>query len=116
MERRIKTAKFIAKLLDSQFEVGGVKFGFDPILNVIPYFGDIAGLLLSLYFVNAAIKLQVSRRDMVVILINIIIDFVVGFPPLLGIIFDVMFKSNLRNAEILEKYTHGKFVEGEIVE
>ena len=43
MEQKIKAAKIFAKLLDSQFEIGGVRFGIDPILDIIPWFGDIAG-------------------------------------------------------------------------
>ena len=48
-------------------------------------------------------------------ILNIIIDFIVGLIPFLGVIFDVAFKANLRNIKILEKYSHGKFIEGKII-
>lgn len=115
MERKIKTAKFLAKLLDNQFEVGGVKFGLDPILDVVPYVGDIAGALLSLYILNIAREAGASKIDMLKMIGNIVIDFILGFIPLLGVIFDVIYKANVKNVAILEKYSHGKFVEGQVV-
>jgi len=115
MEQKIKAAKVFAKLLDSQFEIGGVRFGIDPILDIIPWFGDIAGALLSLYILHTAWQAQVSKMDLVKMIVNIIIDFIVGWIPILGVIFDVIFKANMRNIKILEKYSHGKFVEGKIV-
>lgn len=115
MERKIKTAKIFAKLLDSQFEVGGVKFGLDPIIDLVPWIGDVVGTLLSLFILNTARQVQVSKIDMLKMILNIIIDFIVGLIPFLGVIFDVAFKANLRNIKILEKYSHGKFIEGKII-
>ncbi len=116
MEQKIKAAKIFAKLLDSQFEIGGVKFGIDPLLDIIPWFGDIAGALLSLYILHTAWKAQVSKMDLLKMIINILIDFLVGAIPILGVIFDVIFKANMRNIKILEKYSHGKFIEGKLLQ
>ena len=115
MDKKIKTAKFLARLLDNQFELGGVKFGIDPILDIVPWVGTVVGSLLSLYILKIGKDLQVSKIDMLKMVGNIIIDFLTGLIPLLGIIFDVFFKANIRNLKILEKYSHGKFVEGEII-
>jgi hypothetical protein len=115
MERKIKSAKFLAKVLDNQFEIAGVKFGVDPILNIIPWFGDIAGTALSLYILNIAREVGVSKIDMMKMIVNIIVDFILGIVPFIGIVFDVVFKANARNIEILEKYSHGKFIEGELI-
>lgn len=115
MDRRIKAAKFFAKLLDSQFDIAGVKFGIDPIINLIPWFGTVAGFILSLYIIKTAYQIGVSKIDLLKMVINIVIDGLVGFVPYAGIIFDVVYKANIRNVTILEKYSHGKFVEGELV-
>ena len=116
MEQQIKRAKLFAKLLDSQFEIGGVRFGLDPIIDLIPWFGDIVGTVLSLYILYIARQVQVSKIDMLKMILNIVIDFIVGWIPLLGVVFDVVFKANIRNIKILEKYSHGKFIEGKIVQ
>ena len=115
MERKIKTAKFLSRLLDSQFDVGGVRFGLDPIINLIPWVGDIIGAMLSLFILRTAWQVGVSKSDLLKMVGNIVIDFVIGIIPLAGVIFDVIWKANLRNVAILEKYSHGKFVEGEIL-
>lgn len=115
MERKIKTAKLLAKLLDSQFQVAGVKFGLDPIINIVPFVGDVAGALLSLFILRTAYQAGVSRSDFIKMIGNILLDFILGIVPYLGVIFDVFYKANIKNVKILEKYSHGKFVEGEIV-
>lgn len=115
MERKIKNAKFLAKLLDNQFEVGGVRFGLDPILDFVPYLGDIAGAFLSFYIIKIAMEVGVSKVDLAKMIGNIVIDFILGFIPLLGVIFDVIYKANIKNVAILERYSHGKFVEGQLI-
>ncbi len=116
MDKRIRSAKFLAKLLDSQFEIAGVRFGVDPIIDLIPWIGDVIGVLLSLFILKTAYDIGVSKTDMGKMIINIIIDFLVGAVPLIGALFDLVWKANIRNVAILEKYSHGKFVEGEIVQ
>ncbi len=115
MNKKIQTAKFLAKLLDSQFEISGFKFGFDPIINIVPWIGDIIGTLLSLFILRTAWQIGVSKTDFARMIGNIAIDFIVGFVPYLGVIFDAVYKANIKNVKILEKYSHGKFVEGEII-
>lgn len=115
MDKRIKAAKILANLLDSQFNFVGIKFGLDPIINLIPWAGSIIGALLSLFIIHTAYKVGVSKKDMSRMIVNIIIDFILGIIPYIGIVFDVAFKSNIYNVKILQTYSHGKFIEGEIV-
>lgn len=120
MEQDFRRAKFIATLLDDQFNIAGLRFGLDPIIDIIPWVGDIIGAMLSLYILNIAREAGVSAWDMMRMILNIIIDFIVGFIPFLGVFFDAVFKSNIKNLEILEKYVgsirpEGKVIEGSIV-
>lgn len=115
MDKRIKAAKIFAKLLDSQFDIGGVRFGLDPIINLVPWLGTAVGAFLSLFILHTAYKVGASYTDLAKMIGNIIIDFLVGIIPFIGVIFDVAYKANMRNIKILEKYSHGKFIEGEII-
>lgn len=115
MEQNIKKVRLLSKLFDSQFEIAGVKFGIDPIINLVPYLGDIIGAAMSLYLLKIAKEMKISNADFVKMLLNIVVDFIVGLIPFVGVIFDVAYKANIRNLKILEKYVHGKFVEGQIV-
>lgn len=115
MESKIKKARLVSRLLDSQFEIGGIRFGLDPLFDIIPYFGDVAGAALSLYIINIAREVGVSKIDMAKMVGNIAVDFALGFPPFFGVVLDILWKANDKNIKILEKYSHGKFVEGQIV-
>jgi len=49
----------LAELLDSQFTIPGtkIKFGIDPVIGLVSGAGDLAGAVLSIYFLIYAVKL-----------------------------------------------------------
>lgn len=104
VSRYSKSRKF-AELLDSQFTIPGtkIKFGLDPILGLVSGVGDLAGASLSIYFMAYAAKLDAKSSVLIRMFLNILADLTIGSIPILGDIFDVAWKANLRNAIILEK-------------
>ena len=95
--------------MDSQFEIGGFKFGLDPILNLIPFAGDAATGVVSFALVYSMHKHGASGKIVVKMLWNVLVDLVVGAIPLLGWVFDFYFKANDRNIKLLnEHYLEGK--------
>lgn len=96
----------LANLLDSKFRIPGtnIRFGIDPIIGLVPGIGDWLGGLASLYFLVYAAILEARIPVLLRMLLNILLDVVVGTIPLLGEIFDVSWKANLRNAELLEEH------------
>lgn len=115
MDKKLQRARFLANLMDRQFKIGNIEFGIESFLGFIPAFGDIIGLLLSLYIYRIAHEANVPARQRIHMLFNILLDMTVGVIPLLGDIFDVAYKANVRNLHILEKHIRGKVVEGEII-
>lgn len=105
MERYLQIAEAWANLLDSQFHIGPIKFGLDPLLDLIPGAGDVAGVLLSLYLIWLAYKMHLPARKIVRMLFNIGLDFLIGLVPFLGAIGDVFYKANLQNVRILKQFT-----------
>lgn len=99
-----KSRKF-AELLDSQFTIPGtkIKVGLDPILGLFSGVGDLAGASLSIYFMVYAAKLGAKPSVLIRMFVNILADLTIGAIPILGDIFDVAWKANLRNAILLEK-------------
>lgn len=95
----------LAELLDSQFKIPNtnIRFGLDPIISLIPGAGDVFAGVISLYFlIQGAIhggKAAVLGR----MFINILLDVLIGSIPILGDLFDVYWKANLRNARILDE-------------
>ena len=95
--------QLLAKLMDSVFEIPGLRlrFGLDAILGLLPGFGDLATSLVSLYILREAHRRGVSRLTLTRMAFNILVDWLIGSIPLAGDAFDVYWKSNQRNVELL---------------
>lgn len=104
MNRHLKTARFIARVLDTEFSVFGFRFGLDPIIGLIPGIGDIISAAFSTYLLIIALQMHLSRRAIVLMIVNISVDFLFGLVPLLGDIADAWYKANMRNLRIIERY------------
>jgi Domain of unknown function (DUF4112) len=98
-------ARTIARLLDSAVGVPGtrIRFGLDPVIGLIPGLGDLAGMALSSYLLILGRQLGASRVVLLRMLANIALDSVGGMVPVVGDLFDVAWKSNLRNVALLER-------------
>lgn len=101
----------ISYLMDEQFRFPGTKFrfGLDPILNLIPIAGDMAGLIVSAGLLLAIVKKGASSKLVVLMTLNILLDATIGAIPIVGQIFDFFFKANSRNIELMKAhYLEGK--------
>src|SRR5687768_17141197 len=81
LERDIERVRTIARLMDAQFEVGGVKFGLDSIVGLVPVAGDIATAIVGLYPILIAKKHNFSRVTRTRMAANFVIDLAVGAIP-----------------------------------
>ncbi len=95
----------IAAWLDRKFTIPGtnIRFGIDPILGLIPGAGDWLAGVISLYFLIQAAMLGGRASVLGRMFINILLDVLIGSIPVLGEIFDVYWKANIRNAKILDE-------------
>ena len=95
----------LAKFLDTKFVIPGTKirFGLDAIIGLFPGIGDAISAALGSYIIIAAQQSGVPKPVLLRMLANLGLDTVVGSVPVLGTIFDVVYKSNARNAALLEK-------------
>ncbi|WP_420408427.1 DUF4112 domain-containing protein [Hoeflea sp.] len=93
----------LANLLDARFRLPGTqfRFGIDGIAGLIPGIGDTLAAAPSAWMIWRGHQLGVRRRKLARMIANSGIDYVIGLIPLVGDIFDVGFKANLRNAAIL---------------
>jgi hypothetical protein len=100
---RIARLDALASLLDSAILIPGtnVRFGVDALIGLVPGIGDVVTTLLSLYIVNEARALGAPRRLILRMLSNVALDSVVGAVPLAGDVFDVMWRANRRNMNLL---------------
>lgn len=96
----------LAHLLDSRFRIPGtqIRFGVDPILGVLPGVGDVAALLPAVAVILQAVDLGARGATLVRMIANTALDTVVGSVPVLGTVFDVVFKANERNIRLLHRH------------
>ncbi|AOF94451.1 DUF4112 domain-containing protein [Sinorhizobium sp. RAC02] len=100
---RLRRIRGLARLMDTALRVPGtrISLGADSVLGVIPGVGDFAAAAISLVIVNEARRLGVPNDKLVKMLVNVGFDTVAGSVPVLGDVFDVYFKSNRRNLQLV---------------
>ncbi len=93
----------VASLFDDgvKLPVVGVRVGIDPLVGLLPVAGDTIAAVVSLYLVVEAARLGVRKRTLVRMLLNVGVDFAVGSVPLVGDLFDVFWKANRRNLNLV---------------
>lgn len=96
----------LAHWLDAVFQIPGLRFrfGLDALIGLIPGFGDTLTSLASLYILSAAGRHGVPRITMARMALNIAIDYFLGAIPIVGDVFDVYWKANLKNAALLRRH------------
>jgi len=96
----------VSKLLDNAITIPGTKisFGLDPILGLLPGGGDTVTGGISAYIVVEAARMGIPREILYKMVSNILIDSFAGTVPVVGDLFDVGWKSNVKNIELLEKH------------
>jgi len=104
--RRLRRLRRAAWLIDAALRVPGTRFrlGLNSLIGLPPVAGDAVLVLISLYFVVEAARLQVPRRLLGRMTLNIAIEFALGVAPVLGDVLDVIWKANLRNVALLEQH------------
>lgn len=103
---RINRVRVLAKLLDNSISVPGTrwKFGFDPIIGLVPVVGDMIGAVLSGYIVLEAARAEVPSFTLARMLVNVGIDALLGSVPGVGDVFDAVWKANMKNVSLLEHH------------
>jgi hypothetical protein len=102
LERDLARVRRLASWLDTRFSIGGVRFGFDSIIGLIPALGDTVMALVGLYPLAIARKHRLGAWVQARMGLNLLGDWLVGLVPLVGDLFDLGFKAHARNARILE--------------
>lgn len=95
----------LADWLDSRFRLPGtnIRFGLDAILGLVPGVGDGALAIPAVYLILCAARLGAPKRVQLRMAFNVLIDLLVGAIPLVGDLFDVGFKANRRNIDLLKR-------------
>lgn len=103
---KIRRLRRIAWLVDAVGRVPGTRFrfGINSIIGLAPGGGDAVLTLISLYIVFEAVRLGLPRQKIRRMLFNVAVEAALGVFPLLGDLFDVIWKANLRNVAIIDEH------------
>jgi len=81
-----------------------MRLGLDPILGLLaPAVGDGISAATHLALLVSGFRNRVPRATLVRMAINALVDAAIGTIPLAGDVFDVGFKANRRNLDLLER-------------
>lgn len=96
----------MADLFDNAFPIPGTRwrFGLDAILGLVPGVGDIAGAIFALYALWVARRVGAPVVVQVRMLAHIAIDVLAGTIPMVGDVFDVVYKAHVRNRRLLDRW------------
>ena len=96
----------IAWLLDDAFRIPGLnwRFGLDSLIGLVPGAGDLVSTAVALLVLIRAFQFRMPRIVMARMVLNSLIDLLIGSIPLLGDVFDFVWKSNSMNMKLFHQY------------
>lgn len=96
----------IARIMDNAFVIPGtnIRFGLDPLIGLIPGFGDAAGAVVSTLLLIHGGRTGVPKIVLARMASNVLINTALGAVPIVGDAFSVGFKSNVRNLALLQRH------------
>jgi hypothetical protein len=83
---------------------GGYRIGWDGVIGLIPGLGDLLGLAASGYILYLAAQGGVGKAVLVRMAFNVLLESAIGSVPIIGDLFDFVFKANTRNLQLLQRY------------
>jgi hypothetical protein len=101
--RKLDQIDRLADTLDVRFKLPltNIRFGWDPLIGLVPVAGDLAALALSVRIIATARTLGAPASILRRMVFNAGLDAVLGAIPLAGTVFDLLFKANVRNVQLL---------------
>nr|MBV6629400.1 DUF4112 domain-containing protein [Oceanococcus sp. HetDA_MAG_MS8] len=93
----------LAYVLDELVHIPGtpVRVGLDAVIGLVPVVGDLLGMALGLWLVGQARSGGVPNDIQRKMLRNLVLETLVGFVPVVGDVFDVAYRANSRNRDLV---------------
>jgi hypothetical protein len=100
----------LAHWLDEAIPIPGTpwRVGLDGLIGVFPVVGDLATVFSGILMLREAQRLGLSRPKQALIVAHYAIDTLVGMVPILGDLFDFVYKANQMSLEILKAHVEAQ--------
>ena len=98
--------RWLTNLMDQAWGVPGTRwrFGLDALFGLVPGLGDIVGGVIAVYALHVGRLLGVPAVIQLHMLTNIAIDATIGTIPVIGDLFDFVFKAQTRNLAMIDHW------------
>lgn len=103
---KVDRLRRLSHILDNAIPIPGTgyRIGLDPILGLFPGGGDTVTGAMGAYIIVEAARMGLPRKVIGQMVGNIVFDSLAGIVPVVGDLFDVGWKANVRNIALLEKH------------
>lgn len=93
----------LAESLDRRFCIPftKIRFGWDPVIGLVPVAGDLVATAFAIRIVLAARRLGADAGLLRRMSVIVAIDALIGLVPIIGSAFDVIYRANVRNVDLL---------------
>jgi Domain of unknown function (DUF4112) len=109
--------KLVSLVMDRLIRIPGLKkrLGLNPIVDLVPGFGDIAVALVSVSVIIYGIRRKVPKIVLSRMALNVLINELVGLVPVIGSAFAFWFQANTRNYDLIRGHidTPGRSTKGD---
>src|SRR5439155_1250337 len=76
--------EWLAWLMDESIRIGPWAIGLDPLIGLIPGFGDMAGAVVSTLIITRAMQSGIAKSAILRMVINVALDSLAGAVPFFG--------------------------------
>ncbi len=80
------------------------RIGLDPIVGLIPIVGDAVSGAVGFWLIAEATRFGLPRVVVARMVLNTVVDLILGAVPFLGDVFDVVSRSNSRNLALFRRH------------
>jgi hypothetical protein len=105
-EERLARLETLATLMDAAILIPGtnVRVGFDALIGLVPGIGDLVSAGISSMIILEARRMGAPRWLVARMIANVAVDAIGGAVPLVGDLFDVAYRANLKNTQLLRRH------------
>lgn len=103
---RLERLRRLTWWMDNRWTIPGTRVGVgvDGLASLVPLVGDTLTALISLHIVHEATRFGVPKGLLARMLGNVALDWALGNIPVIGTVFDIGFKANVRNLRLLHRH------------
>ena len=111
--KRLERLRWLTRLMDTRWRIPGTRIpvGLDGIASLFPVVGDSATAVVSAYIILEATRFGIPKSLVARMVANMLVDWAGGSVPVLGTIFDIAFKANRMNLDLLHKHLEDRLAE-----